>query len=653
MSLHPIVAQMRPNAEQAAAILAPGRAEVVTAGAGTGKTRTLVGRYLSLLAAGRPLREVAAITFTRKAAQELRNRIRGQMRAYLQRPDLEPAERRLWDGCYTSLDAARIGTIHTLCAEILRAHPAELGLDPRFDVLEEAQAALLSAQAVEETLAWAADQSEVAHLFSLFGEAGLRAGLARLLAGRLEVAAVFGGPAADPWPLWQAALVPLLSAFVDDPAVAAGFDELLALEADGTLARAAAAGDRLAAPLATLLDLWRQVQAARQAGDWAGLSALLPPLRANLKQVGRQAVWAPAQPKLVIASLQAAYDAAFGDCFGGKPFDLGLDRRLAAAMPGLRLAFDYLDGRCRQHKAERGALDFDDLEGLALQLLNEQPAALARWRRELSAILVDEYQDTNGRQRDLINLLAGAAGDLFIVGDAKQSIYRFRGAEVAVFRQERARIGRPHTLAVSYRAHQALIAGLNALLRPVLGDADDPARPWREPFAPLAAERERPACQLEGPFIELHLAVASKSAGGLELAAAALAARLSELVAAAEGCLGYGDIAILCRASSSFAAYEDALDAAGIPYLTLAGRGFYERPEVRDLLNALQALADPSDDLALAGLLRSPVVGFSDAELFDLCRRWAAAGTPGSLWAFLQAEPGDAAGRAVALIAAL
>jgi ATP-dependent helicase/nuclease subunit A len=241
---------------------------------------------------------------------------------------------------------------------------------------------------------------------------------------------------------------------------------------------------------------------------------------------------------------------------------------------------------------------------------------------------VDEFQDTNGRQRDLVRLLSGDGGKLFLVGDAKQSIYRFRGADVTVFRQERERIGNIYPLEITYRAHQGLVEGLNALLRPVLGDTEDCQKPWREPFAPIKAYRAEPRPGFTSPYIELHLAVGSKKEGALDRAADALAVRLRELVEEKQVQTGegnrnsspisYSDVAILCRASTSFKAYEDALERAGIPYLTVAGRGFYDRPEIRDLLNALQALANPTDDLALTGLLRSPAFGLSDAALYLL-----------------------------------
>jgi len=346
------------------------------------------------------------------------------------------------------------------------------------------------------------------------------------------------------------------------------------------------------------------------------------------------------------------------------------DRLLAALLPALKALFNVACEYYDLLKDLRSALDFDDLEGGALDLVAQRPAVQARWQRDLKAVLVDEFQDTNGRQRDLLSYLNDTGSKLFIVGDAKQSIYRFRGADVAVFRAERARIadegGAALSLETSYRAHRPLVQGLNDLLLPVLGDTPDAHRPWAEPFAPLQAHREAPAQGLAPPYIEAHLALGSKQDGALLRAAQALTMRLMALV---EGVdvrvpdegeqrpLHYGDIAILCRASTSFSAYEDALEQAGVPFLTVAGRGFYGRPEIRDLLNALQALADPTDDLALAGLLRSPALALSDAGLYHLCEQQE----PGTaLWDVLRNAGADLPGvdgpravRAVQLIAEL
>jgi ATP-dependent helicase/nuclease subunit A len=554
--MHPIVDQVKPSEEQAPAVESRGRDVVVTAGAGTGKTRTLVARYLSLLEGGMPLRSILAITFTNKAAREMRNRVREEMRRYVEQRQLEETERLRWQGLYTQLDAARISTIHSFCAEVLRAHPAEAGVDPRLGVLEGGQQAILAEQAVEEALAWAADDPEAVQLFALLGEGGLKGITTTMLARRLDVG--------------EALTRRQATNCTNSPSAGSlpGPDNGPA--ADGAALRAH----------------WGTVLLRHQADDQAA-GALNP-----------------------------------------------LDELVAAAMPAVRALFQQVTAAYARLKEERQALDYDDLELRSLELLRSNQTVRERWQTELQAILVDEFQDTNTRQREIVALL-NSGGKLTIVGDAKQSIYRFRGADAAVFRQERERIecegGLHCELAISYRAHGALVQALNDLLQPVLGEGIDPERPWAEPFAPLRHEREEPGPGLRGPYVELHLTLGTKSGGALDRAADAMARRILELVGSGaqvwEGKgtrpLGFGDVAILCRASRSFAAYEDALERAGVPYLTVAGAGFYERPEVRDLLNALRALADPADDLALAGLLRSPGMGLSDAALYRLTRHLA------------------------------
>ena len=196
---------MQPSAEQLPAIVTRGRDVLVTAGAGSGKTRTLVARFLARLSEGVPLRSIAAITFTNKAAREMRNRVRAEIRRYLDRDDLLQEERELWSAHSVALDAARIGTIHSLCQEILRAHPAEAGLDPAFGIMDEAQSSLAQARVLDEVLTNALAVPATAMLFELHGEDGLRNLLSRMLRQRTEARASLQ---ASPLAVRAAVLVP-------------------------------------------------------------------------------------------------------------------------------------------------------------------------------------------------------------------------------------------------------------------------------------------------------------------------------------------------------------------------------------------------------------------------------------------------------------
>lgn len=637
-----IVQRLAPSDEQRPAIEARGHDVAVVAGAGSGKTRTLVARYLSLLQEGTDLRRIVAITFTDKAAREMRSRVRHEVAAYAA-SGLDPETQAIWQSHYARLDSARISTIHSLCGDILRAHPVEANLDPLFEVLPESEQSGLAARAVQDALEWATSREDMIPLLRAYQVETLRDLVERALNKRLDVSESYARVPDDPWPLWSAAAMIWFRERLSDPFPVEAFETLVGFETDGAIDNAERAGDKLAAPMRQLLATWRDIQEALARDDWMPLATLLPTLRRTMYSGGRAGSWPSPSPKESLKALRSWYDETFSilPMTTKNPIDPALDRRMAELAPAFREMYARALARYTEAKDDRNALDFDDLEARAVALLAD-PAhglVLRRWQRNVSAVLVDEFQDTNARQRELVTLLSSgenaentSRGALFVVGDGKQSIYRFRGADVRVFREERAAIeargGACHTLATSYRAHPALLQGINRLMSGILSGEDDPARPYVEPFAPLHPYRTRSAEGLAPPYIECHLTIGSKGEeNALGLAAAALAERLVQLVEKSDiviedgetgRALNYGDVAILCRASSAFGAYENALDCAGIPYVTVAGRGFYDRPEIRDLLGILQALADPGDDLALAGALRSPAFGVSDMALYAL-----------------------------------
>jgi ATP-dependent helicase/nuclease subunit A len=649
LPFHPIVQQTPPSPDQAPAVTTLNRDVVLVAGAGAGKTRTLVARILHLLATGAPVRGIVAVTFTLKAAREMRNRLRHEITRYLADPALDAGERTRWQEIYAELDAARIGTIHGLCSELLRAHPAEAAIDPDFAMLDEATMLQLRGEVVADVLAWAAEDAAATVIFTHFTADALAELLDTLLADRLKAAALL---AAQPWKEWSQTASAAVAAALQTANAASVAGDILMLEANGAMATAAARGDMLAPHLADFADAWRTLESSLAANDWAQAVAMLPRLRGAVSgNRGSAANWPGVDIKALTRSFREGYDTHLKPLING--VDPALDTTLAALMPSIAQLFAVALAAYHARKEERHALDFDDLEARALDLLATNADVRARWQAETHALLVDEFQDTNSRQRDLVRLLNGNRGRLFIVGDAKQSIYRFRGAEVEVFRQERATIetqGRRCDMDTSYRTHAELLAALNALLAAAMDGSDAPDAPWREPFAPLTAARPTDAATLPAPHVEFHLAAGAKNGGSLARAADGLAQRLRALCGVDEP-PRWGDVAVLCRASRGFAPYEDAFERAGIPYETVSGRGFLERPEVRDLLNALQALTDPTDDLALYGLLRSPAIGLTDLALHRLRLRGDGnGGAPGPLWPALCADDDPASRAAVRLI---
>jgi len=626
--------------QQADAVQASDEAVVVTAGAGSGKTRTLVGRYLALLESGLPLRSIVAITFTDKAAREMRARIRAAVEAWLEQRD-GSAERERWEEAFAALDSARVGTIHALCAEILRAHPAEAQVDPGFDVLDENQAALLKARAVDAALAWAATAPEVVPLFEHLTEYQLRQMLAILVEKRLDAITAFEIPAEVGstglagvlLARWSDALAAWLRKRLEDPAWTASLDELARLQAHQP-------DDKLETARRAVLARWSEVRAALAAREWDVLLEALLALRTAISTGGTKKNWdagALAAAREAMKGLRTYFDSVLASLVDKKrPLAWTLDERCAGAVPRLHRLFDRALAEYSRLKGERRALDFDDLEAGALALLSNNDEVRALWQSDVRAVLVDEFQDTNERQQQIVYALSGftqhairspqhtspGSSSLFVVGDSKQSIYRFRGADVTVFRRVQADVaaasGRHVPLDRTFRAHAPLVALVNDLLAPVLGKEDDHERPYAIPFAPLTAHREEHRPGIRPPYVELHLGLGESAGEGRAAAAAALARRLRRL--RDEEGMDWGEMALLFRAATGFPPYEDALERAGIPFVTVAGRGFYDRPEVRDLLNGLAAVADPTDDLALAGLLRSPVFSLTDAALYLL--RW-------------------------------
>jgi ATP-dependent helicase/nuclease subunit A len=651
-----LLSQYHFKGRQEQAVTDPNPAIAVTAGAGSGKTLSLVGRYLHLLEQGYPLRSILAITFTEKAAREMRGRIRAAVSLTPFQPPSSPTRKTL-DAHGTlnlsdlgevpkaeearvmaEIDSARIGTIHSLCAEILRVHPAEAGLDPAFSVLEAGLAAALQAEAVDAALEWAVSDPGAATLFEDFKEGDLRKILSTLLDRRLDVNFLYTDSREEDdkeenrktlCAEFEASLWTYLATYLDPSAWMEALSDLATYQAN-------VSDDKLELSRQAVLARWDEIQAARAAGDWDTVLANLTALRKATSTQGKKDNWADIErPRAAMFELRQIYDENLK--FLAEKSRFSLDEKVAEHLPAIQNLFARALSEYQRRRDERQALDFDDLEGLTARLLTENPAVCARLQSGLRAVLVDEFQDTNDRQRQIVYSLtgfsplpilgegpgvrAGMPVDLFIVGDAKQSIYRFRNADVTVFRQVQADIqiagGALIDLDLTFRAHKGLLDSLNPLLAPILGESDDSTRPYAVPFAPLRAYRQSPARQeIQPPFVEFHLGLGENAEEGRIVTAQALARRLHQLHV--EEGFGWGEMALLFRSSTSYAAYENAFEWAGIPFVTVAGRGFYDRPEIRDLLNILVAVADPADDLALVGLLRSPAFALTDAEIYQL-----------------------------------
>lgn len=620
---------------QARAVHARGINVAVVAGAGAGKTRVLVERYLELLARGIPLKKIVAITFTEKAASEMRDRVRGE----IEQRAADPNASALWHEHRRDMDDARISTIHSLCTRLLRANSVEARVDPRFDVLDDQDAALWQAQALDAVLKDLAEGGG--------GELGLLKEY-RIPEVRATLMQLLGqsGMADDAFaqlPDTSAAILEMWRVQLAD-AQARALENLLAKH-EWTNAAQWVLNNSADDSQDKLERIRADTEAALQALDPNNFARAIVSIRAFCHidlRVGSKKGWADlAEAKARLKVLRELarefcenFDAAFG----------AADERAAHYLLLWRALWQRTRSAFAQRKERERVLDFDDLEEKTRALLREHDAVRQRYQTEFTAVLVDEFQDTNAAQREIVYALAAPAQPerLFVVGDGKQSIYGFRGADVTVFEMTQTDVttfwGKDARVVLeeSFRAHTRLVDAFNFLFENIF--AVDGARAlFQVQYEALRAVRVSTGREPQLEIIEFPKEFARDgeitkySAHALrEWQARELAARFIELEAnqfhiwgkaeRAYRPLKWGDIALLFRSSQSFPIFEDAFKAARIPYRTLAGKGYYDRPEVRDLLHYLRALENPLDDLALAVVLHSPLFALSSETLYRLRR---------------------------------
>lgn len=607
------MAEVTLTAEQAAAVGAEDSA-VVRAGAGSGKTTVLASRVLRLIGPGDdgtapryPVDAVLAITFTEKAAAETRRRIHELVGVRI--AATAGGLRRHWERLRAELVGARLSTIHGLCARLLREHPLEAGIDPRATILDEHGARAWNERAVERELTArvrAGDPAAAALLSHRRGLAGGRAGdgavatVVRLL-GRLLVSGRDGAWLAEAHTRQQetapTAERALRTAIADVRAIVA---RVLDGKARG-IART------------HLRENWPEWDGLLERVGRLEPGLDLGPLRALRVDLGR--LHAGAAPAL------DGKEALRGTIADEYHFLTTLP--LTTALVGL---LGELAGAVRTEKQRDAVLTFDDLVFEADRLLASHPAVATSAASGLAAILVDEFQDTDAVQASVVSRLAAANPPcrIFVVGDEKQSIYRFRGADVRVFNTMRATLGTEVNLGTNFRSRPGILAFVNALAaRTMRIPAGGDSTRWtvfdaaHRLIAARPPEGREPAVR----FVSLLAARAGRRpdvAAVRELEANVLAGVVADLHDRAERPRRWGDIAILLRSLVPVKAYEHALRQRSIPYYVVKGRGFFQCQEIRDLVSLLTVVVDPADEVALAAALRSPLLGISDDTLVRL-----------------------------------
>jgi ATP-dependent exoDNAse (exonuclease V) beta subunit len=538
------------NHEQLAAVEAGGEV-FVSAGAGTGKTAVLVERVVrAVTERGLDVDSILVITYTRRAAGELRTRIRAAL-----------TERGRHD-LARELDGAWISTIHGFCARLLRAYPLAAGLDPRFRELDEAQAAVLRSEAFGEALAefCAEDDPQRLELLATYGSDRLR----RMLTSVYETLRA-AGRELD----LAVAARPEFGERVEELRVAAS---VLVADPEATESQ-----QKTAAELLELLARDRRPDRL-----------------------------------MSLTGFKARGDRAAGYCEAlGAVEQAALDEAAARDRALLQELLTLFVERYAQAKARESALDFEDLQLEARDLLKSQPELREREQARFRSILVDEFQDTNRLQTEIVDLLRTPETELFFVGDEFQSIYGFRHADVQVFRERREAVEQPLSLTLNYRSRPEVLAAVNELFGSHFGGE----------FQELAAAAEFPDPVFGHPVELLVTDKESYKDSGVHWRrgeARAVARRVRELVDS--GAATAGEIVLLFAAGTDAEWYEDELRRAGLPTYRATGKGYFGQQQVVDLLMYLRLLQNRYDDTALLSVLASPLVGVSNDALALLRR---------------------------------
>jgi ATP-dependent helicase/nuclease subunit A len=592
---------------------------VVSAGAGTGKTTLLVERIFTAIGSGvAPLSAIAAITFTDKAAGELRHRLASGLRQLREAPHAlatqsgalpEDVAARAAEAEAT-LDRATVTTIHGFCAEILRAYPLECGLPPGF----AADRGLAGRRLAEEE--W------TPFIEDELGPSGRRAELWERVLGAFTLAqledmarALAGGA------ISEGALrsdVPILD-----------LRAALGSEAQSLAAEIRAAVDRTAgltdAPRLWLDQAERALRLFADDGAAAARRAIegAPRLAGKMSSVRTKNV-----SEAEADGLCALEARALPLLRGLSAYDERAERDLLQAL----LPFAR---RLRARQVRSGLVDFDALLVRARDLLRDDRAVRDAVKRRFTMILVDEFQDTDPIQYEIVFFLAErdggraadayathlAPGRLFIVGDAKQSIYRFRGADFAAYQRAVRHVleqgGAELALTSNFRSTAAILRSVNQLFAGP-GSSAWTTSAYLPPYQAIEPEREDDGA----PAVEVWTTTAGDNAAAPVRRRAeglALAAELSA-VAGPGRPWRYDDVLVLFRGFSELGPYLRALREASIPFVVSGGRNFFERTEIVQAMAVLRAVAVPEDPVALLAYRRSPAGGVPDTELAAAAR---------------------------------
>lgn len=599
----------------------------VDAGAGSGKTRVLVDRIVALLDDDPKLHlhQIVAITFTRKAASEMKERLR---KAFRERAaDSQGLEMGVWRERERQLDAARITTIDSFCAVILREHAVALGLDPDFRLADESEAQKLRNEVALQTLEPMLTRDHASAVVP-----AVEYGVDELLK---QLSALLGAPhcqrileqhvldsAESLLKHWdtvsETAVAKLVERIPHSPKL---FSYERQLESMGGLCSDPDDGREYARVL--FLD---QIEALRRANDTDTIRHIVEQVGSYdfRTKTGSKKNWGDDEYAKV-----SKLTTGFRDYIKSQIYDIEPPDDYTVQ---LNCAVYDLLGRAhrvyQEAKRDAAMLDFSDLLQWTVRALDSDEGLRKDLKDSIRFLFVDEFQDTNDAQLEMVQHLIDfekkSGAELFVVGDPKQSIYNFRGAEIEVFNQVRKDTGTPIQLDDNFRSLPEIMEFINHFFRESrhLYGVEPDYRGLTPSRAPVSEPRTL--------FIIPDAVEDFKAADYRDRQAHLLARQLLSMCAGPEPATigsgengreaGYGDVTMLFRSKTHMPHYEKILNAYGIPARILEGTGFYQQQEIADLRNLLKALVDPWDARALLGYLRSPLAGLNDDILYALSK---------------------------------
>ncbi len=613
----------------------------VTAGAGSGKTRVLVERYLKILRKtdAKP-NEIVAITFTDKASAEMKKRITKT----LVEDELGDAQ---WQReAAEQISAAPISTIHAFCSRILREFPFQAGVPANFGILQGIEQKLLLQTTVQNELKEIATNAEDADrgaLTCLLRCYGSRKQLEELLFKMVEKREVverlkrevYGEHTnAEIRQNWEQRIAEEQNPDVDKwlnclnavLAIAKGKNapEVRSLTTQLEEKTEKSAALEILREIACLITIKSGAIAKR---DFLGKGVDITSIKAEVKFL----------------------ESASKEVKKYEPLNDDDDVLINTTSDVLHL-YTRIETAYRHAKLAQGQLDYTDLQLKLRDLLKNNADIRERLQGRYRYFMVDEYQDTNPLQSELVMLLTDTLrrANLFIVGDAKQGIYGFRDADIRVFNQTREKIEATQGAAIrlneNFRSLRDVVGFVNLFFNSLMGE--ERANDFEVEYAPLVQGRHAPekvmtnTPEAEGKIEIILGQKGDEAVNENEL----IARRITSLIA--EGFLvwdkdaellrpiRYGDIALLIRSRTHLPEIENALLEAKVPYLTAGGIGFYQRQEIYDMWNYLHVLDAPDEgDVSLAAVLRAPFFGISDAELYEISRQ-----KNGGFWAKAEAR---------------